>query len=89
MPRFQIIVTANGFEPRNVVVPVGKPVTLRFERKVEKTCGTEVVMELDGKRIVKDLPLNKPVELTHTFKKPGTTRYACAMDMIRGSMTAQ
>jgi thiol-disulfide isomerase/thioredoxin/plastocyanin len=88
-PVFQIVVTARGFEPNNVVVPVGKPVRLRFERKYEKTCATEIVMELDGKKIVKDLPLNQPVELKLTFSKPGNVGYACAMDMLRGSITAQ
>ena len=40
----RIVVTSKGFEPNNVVVPVGKPVTLRFERTFEKTCATEVVV---------------------------------------------
>ncbi len=81
--------TSKGFEPNNVTVPAGKLVTLRFERKFEKTCATEVVMEVDGKKIVKDLPLNKRVDLTLTFTKPGVVRYSCAMDMIRGSITVR
>ncbi len=85
----QIVVTSKGFEPNNVTVPAGKLVTLRFERKFEKTCATEVVMEVDGKKIVKDLPLNKRVDLTLTFTKPGVVRYSCAMDMIRGSITVR
>jgi thiol-disulfide isomerase/thioredoxin len=86
-PAVRIAVTAAGFVPNNVVVPAGKPVTLRFERTVEKTCATEVVMTVDGKQIVKDLPLHQPVELTLTFAKPGEVTYACAMDMIRGTIT--
>lgn len=86
---FQIAVTAKGFEPADVSVPAGKPVTLRFLRKVEKTCATEIVMELDGKHIVKALPPNKPVELTLTFSKSGCVGYACAMNMIRGAITAK
>jgi plastocyanin len=89
IPAFQIVVTPKGFEPDDVKVPAGKPVTLRFERKTEKTCATEIVMEVDGKKVVKDLPLNKPVELTLTFSRPGRVGYACAMDMIRGSITVQ
>ena len=84
-----VVVTAAGFEPKNVVVPVGRPVTLRFERKVERTCATEIVLELDGKRIVKDLPLGKPVDLTLTIATPRTITYACAMDMIGGTITAR
>lgn len=44
-------------------------------------------MTIEGKKLVKDLPLNKPVELTVTIPKPGKVSYACAMDMIRGSIT--
>jgi thiol-disulfide isomerase/thioredoxin len=84
-----IVVTSKGFEPGDVTVPVGSPVTLRFHRKVERTCATEVVMTVDGKQIVKDLPLDKPVDLTLTFGKPGKVTYACSMDMIRGSITAK
>jgi thiol-disulfide isomerase/thioredoxin/plastocyanin len=88
-PIFSITVTAKGFEPNDVRVPAGRPVKLRFLRKYERTCATEIVMEHGGKKLVKDLPLNKTVELTLTFPKPGRVGYACAMDMIRGSITAQ
>ena len=88
-PVVSIAVTAKGFEPNNVVVSAGKPVTLRFERTVEKTCATEVALDVDGKRIVKDLPLGKRVDLTLTFTKRGEIRYACAMDMIRGTITVR
>ena len=87
--RFDIIVTRAGFEPKNVIVPRGKPVVLRFERRIERTCGTEVVMTVDGKKIEKDLPLNKPVELAMTFGTAGTVKYSCGMDMIRGTITVQ
>jgi plastocyanin len=87
--RVQIVVTKAGFEPRNVTVPRGKPVILTFERRVERTCGTEVVMVVDGKKIEKDLPLDKPVELALTFRTAGTVKYSCAMDMIRGTITVR
>lgn len=87
--RIDIAVTSAGFEPRNVTVPRGKPVILRFERRVERTCGTEVVMTIDGQKIVKDLQLNKPVELAITFGTSGVVTYACAMDMVRGTVTVQ
>ena len=87
--RIQIAVTRAGFEPKNVDVPRGKPVILRFERQIERTCGTEVVMVVDGKKIVKDLPLNTPVELALTFRTAGVVKYSCAMDMIRGTITVQ
>jgi thiol-disulfide isomerase/thioredoxin/plastocyanin len=86
---FSIVVTSKGFEPSDVKVPAGKPVTLRFLRKIEDTCATEVVIEVGGKKLVKDLPLNKPVELTLTFPSPGRVGYACAMNMIRGSIIVE
>ncbi len=87
--RFQIAVTSAGFEPKNVNVPRGKPVVLTFERQVDRTCATEVVMVVDGKKIERDLPLNQPVELAITFPAAGTVQYSCAMDMIRGTITVQ
>nr|MDQ3369516.1 cupredoxin domain-containing protein [Myxococcota bacterium] len=70
-------------------VPRGTPVTFRFHRTFERTCATEIVLEHEGKKVVKELPLDKPVELTLTFKQPGPVRYACGMDMIRGTITVQ
>jgi len=87
--RVDIVVTRAGFEPSNVTVPRGKPVILRFERLVERTCGTEVVMVIDGKKIMKDLPLNQPVDVAITFGTAGVVKYSCAMDMLRGSITVQ
>ena len=47
---YAIVVTEKGFEPNDVVVPVGKPVTLRFERRAADSCATEVILTVDGKR---------------------------------------
>jgi thiol-disulfide isomerase/thioredoxin/plastocyanin len=88
-PTFSITITSKGFEPSDVTVPAGRPVRLRFLRTVQGTCATEVVMEVGGQKLVKDLPLNKPVELTLTFPRPGRIGYACAMNMIHGSITAR
>ena len=71
-------------------VPVGKPVTLVFERKTEQTCAKQVVLTMDdGKRIEKALPMNAPVEIATTFPKAGKLGYACGMDMIKGTITVQ
>ena len=88
--RFDIKVTENGFEPADVAVPAGKPVTLVFERKTDQTCAKQVVLTMDdGKNIEKQLPLNTPVELAATFPKAGKLGYACGMDMIKGTITVQ
>jgi plastocyanin len=46
-------------------------------------------MTVDGKQIQKDLPLDQPVELTQTFRTAGVIHYACAMDMMRGTITVR
>ncbi len=84
-----ITVDQRGFSPANVTVPRGVPVTLRFTRTSAKGCGTEVLMTVDGKPIKKDLPLDQPVELTLTFSTAGVINYACAMDMMRGTITVR
>jgi plastocyanin len=83
----ELSVTNEGFVPAKVVVKAGKPVTLVITRKTERTCATEIVIKDFG--IKKDLPLNRPVTLTFTPKKPGPIRYACAMDMIAGTLTGE
>lgn len=89
-PRVEIAVTENGFEPRDVTVPAGKPVTIVFDRKTDQTCAKQVVLDTgDGKKIQKDLPLNTPVEIATTFPKAGKLGYACAMDMMKGTITVQ
>jgi len=86
----QITVTEHGFEPANITVPRGVPVTLRFHRQVEKTCATEVLMTVDGKPLRVDLPLGKEVDVRVTFPTAGTIDYGCAMDqMVKGTITVR
>ncbi len=88
--RFEIKVTEKGFEPDDVKVPAGKPVTLVFERMTDDTCAKEVVLALaDGSKIEKDLPLGKPVEIATTFPTAGRLTYACGMNMMKGTLTVQ
>ncbi len=87
--RFDIVVTEKGFEPEDVAVPAGKPVTLVFHRETDETCAKQVVLELDGKKIEKELPLHQPVDLAVTFPKAGKLTYACGMDMVHGTITVQ
>jgi plastocyanin domain-containing protein len=85
-----ITVTENGFEPDNIQVPAGKPVSLVFTRKTDQTCVKDVVIaQQDGTKIEKPLPLDQPVEIVTTFPKAGTLTYACAMDMVKGTITVQ
>ncbi len=88
--KLQISVTENGFEPESIDVPAGKPVTLVFTRKTDKTCAKEVVLTMDdGQKIEKHLPLDTPVELAATFPKAGKLGYACGMNMLKGTIVVQ
>lgn len=64
--------------------------TLVITRKTDSTCAKRVVVQLgDGKKIEKDLPLDKAVEVPATFAKKGELRYACGMDMISGVIVVE
>jgi len=87
--RHDIVITERGFEPADVVVPRDVPVTLSFERKIERTCATELNFVNGSEKVHRDLPLNQRIELTVTFKQPGVIRYTCDMDMIGGTITVR
>lgn len=85
--KIDVAVTKQGFNPDSITVPAHKPVTLIFTRKTDETCTKKVVITLDdGKKLERDLPLDKPVEIAVTFPKAGTLSYACSMDMTRGTI---
>ncbi len=83
----EITVTRDGFVPSTTTVQKGRPVTLVVTRKVERTCATDIVIKEYG--VNQPLPLDKPVKVTLTPKKAGPIRYACAMDMIAGTLDVQ
>ena len=88
--RYEIAVTEKGFEPEDLSVPAAKPVTIVFHRETDATCAKQIVLETgDGTKIQKDLPLNTPVEIATTFPKAGKLTYACAMDMMKGTITVR
>jgi plastocyanin len=84
--RVEMSVTEKGFEPQNIRVKKGEPVTLIITRKTDTTCATEIV--IDEHKIKTPLPLNKAVTVTFTPSKTGTLKYGCAMNkMIGGVIT--
>ena len=83
--RVSVAVTSDGFVVANApALKAGQPVTLVVTRSVEKTCATDIVIKEFG--ISQPLPLNTPVEVTFTPMKSGLVRFACAMDMIAGTL---
>ncbi|HEY6909129.1 MAG TPA: cupredoxin domain-containing protein [Myxococcales bacterium] len=78
----QLSVTSKGFEPATVTAKKGEKLRLVVTRKTDRTCAKEVHIKDAG--IVKELPLNVPVEIELTPAKAGQLRYACSMDMVAG-----
>ncbi len=89
-PRIEVSVTKRGFNPDSIKVPANTLVTLVFTRKTDETCTKSVVLKLDdGKKIERELPLDKPVEIAMTFPKAGKLGYACSMDMAKGVIVVE
>ena len=80
----QMQVTDKGFEPANVTVKKGEPVTLVITRTTERTCATEIVIDDYG--VNTKLPLNKAVTVTFTPKTAGDLKYGCAMGKMVGGV---
>ena len=88
--RHDIAITKKGFDPDHVTVKKDEEVVLAFTRKTDATCAKEITIELgDGSKVTKQLPLDKTVEVRATFHKAGDLRYACAMDMLHGTISVQ
>jgi plastocyanin domain-containing protein len=88
--KIAISFTEKGFEPENITVPSGKPVTLEFTRKTDKTCAHAVVIPVGDQKIEKEMPLNEAVAVQVTFPKAGQLTYGCQMDMMfKGVITVQ
>jgi plastocyanin domain-containing protein len=83
----QVTVTEDGYVPERIEARKGVPLTLVITRKTERTCATELVVKEYG--VNQPLPLNKPVTVTFTPTRSGQVKYACAMDMISGTLVVQ
>ena len=80
-------VTDKGFEPADVKVPAGQPVTLVMTRKTDQTCAKEVVFASLNQRY--QLPLNQPVRISLPASQKGTVSYQCGMKMLGGRIVVQ
>jgi plastocyanin domain-containing protein len=83
-PVYAVSVTERGFEPVRIEVPPDKDVVLRFTRKVKDTCGDSVLVQ--GDPVKHMLPLDKPIDVALRSPKTGQVRFACGMDMYRGTV---
>jgi cobalt-zinc-cadmium efflux system membrane fusion protein len=77
-----IEVTSEGLTPSRVTVPAHQPVDLVFVRRVEDSCGEDILIPALG--IKRSLPLNKAVTVRLPAREPGELTFSCGLDMLRG-----
>jgi RND family efflux transporter MFP subunit len=73
-----------GYQPESLNLRQGVPARVTFVRKVEATCGNELLIQDYG--IKRELPLNQPVVVEFTPAKSGELKFSCGMDMLRGKI---
>jgi plastocyanin domain-containing protein len=84
--KIEIKVTENGFEPKEIKVKKGQPVTLSFLRTTDRTCIKAIDIPAEKVKGF-ELPLNKAVALTITPAKAGVEKFHCtAMAMGDGKI---
>jgi membrane fusion protein, heavy metal efflux system len=82
-----VTLTEKGYQPESFKLKQGVPARVTFVRKVEATCGSEIV--LADYNIKRELPFNQPVTVEFTPSKSGAFKFACGMDMLRGKIIVQ
>ncbi len=85
--RYELAVTAAGFEPGTITIPSGKPATLVVARETDQTCAKEIVFPQQGIR--KPLPLNQAVEVALPASPKGEIHYVCGMGMLKGAVIVE
>ena len=78
------ITVRGGYEPAEVVVRVGRPVRLWFDRQETSGCSEEVVFPSFGIR--RFLPPHQRTAVELTPKEPGVHEFTCGMGMLRGRL---
>ena len=83
----EMTVDGTGFHPSLIKAHAGQPITLAITRTTDETCGTEIVMP--ALAINTPLPLNQRVEVTVTPADTTDIAFACAMDMLKGTLIVE
>lgn len=85
--RIPIRVDEQGYHPGTVRVGPGEAVTLVFTRTSNRGCGGTLVVP--SRNIRRELPLNRPVEVTLTIRDQESLSFTCGMGMYRGSVVVE
>jgi len=89
-PRIQlatVVLTDKGYQPGSVQLRRGVPARVTFVRKVEATCGTELL--IPDYQIKRDLPFDEPIVVEFTPAKRGVSEFSCGMKMLRGKIVVK
>lgn len=78
------ILVDGGYSPENIVIPLGKPTTLIFDRKDPSSCLEEVV--ISDFKIKKFLALNEKTEIKINPDHKGEFDFSCGMGMYHGKL---
>jgi len=82
----EIIVKDGIYQPAYIEAKINKPITLKFIRYDASPCAE--VVNFNSLNVNKQLPLQKPVEITLTLKEAGEYEFTCQMGMYRGKIMA-
>jgi len=83
----KVTVGEQGFQPAQVSVKRGGPVSLTFLRTTDNTCAKEIVVP--SLKVRRPLPLNEPVVVEFTPREAATLEFTCGMAMLRGTIVVQ
>jgi len=81
---FRVKVTKQGFEPSQINVKAGTHVKLLVTRTTDDTCAGQIVVP--KRKVTKELPLGKSIEVDLGVLKKGEVKFGCAMNMMKSGI---
>jgi plastocyanin domain-containing protein len=82
-----ILVDNGVYEPANIKLQKGEPVTLKFLRKDASPCAEKVIF--DKLNLSVDLPVGEKVEVKIQPEQAGEIEFTCQMQMYRGRLVVE
>ena len=76
-----------GYKPGAATVKAGTPVAITFNLKSDAGCGN--IIALPAAKWSKNLKVGESATVVYTPTKSGELKFACDMDMYRGTLTVQ
>lgn len=76
-----------GYKPKAATIKAGTPVAITFHLKSDAGCGN--IIALPAAKWSKTLKVGQSATVVYTPTKTGELKFACDMDMYRGSLTVR